>query len=480
MTQPKMNQYALFFKNSFLKTIRAFKKSCAGISMILFGILGMLLILFTGVMVDYGREQILQSALQSSLDATSLAKSRDIFDNSYLTKTRPYFDRNFDNYLSSRVTDFRMVVNPTRDTLTVAATTTIPTVFLQIFGLREMRISAVSAARVELNTLEIAMALDNTGSMDGVNMDALKVASSTFINQIYTSRIFQNTTYTSIIPFNATVNIGRANAGWTTNEALDWGSTAWAGCIEARDGALDTIDTPPNGGNTRYDKYYWECRASTNPYADNEWKAGCTGAQTGILDGSFGPNKECQTLQEIQPLSRNRAALLTTLNDMFPIGSTHINLGLAWGWNTISPQWRGFWRGEAAAANLPGPYNNPKFFKAIILMTDGDNTIYTPDAYSGYDFVSAGKLGSTQIPAAVAEMNNRLEQLCTNIKRNNVMIITLGLGAGLRADTIARLSRCATAPEFAFTPKNAGDLNAAYQSIMQRLTDEAVTVRLVR
>ena len=53
-------------------------------------------------------------------------------------------------------------------------------------------------------------------------------------------------------------------------------------------------------------------------------------------------------------------------------GGTTGNLGLAWGWRTLSPSWRGLW----GDADLPLDYGTDFMEKVVVLMTDGNNQFY--------------------------------------------------------------------------------------------------------
>ena len=53
-------------------------------------------------------------------------------------------------------------------------------------------------------------------------------------------------------------------------------------------------------------------------------------------------------------------------------GGTTGNLGLVWGWRTLSPKWRGLW----GDADLPLDYGTDFMDKVVVIMTDGNNTFY--------------------------------------------------------------------------------------------------------
>lgn len=94
------------------------------------------------------------------------------------------------------------------------------------------------------------------------------------------------------------------------------------------------------------------------------------------------------------PLSSARGDLLNIINQMDvpaaqPIigggpepgyGGTLINEGLVWGWRSISPNWRGYWRnsnGSDIDTSLPLDYDVSGGSKAVVVMTDGLN--FLPD-----------------------------------------------------------------------------------------------------
>ncbi len=69
--------------------------------------------------------------------------------------------------------------------------------------------------------------------------------------------------------------------------------------------------------------------------------------------------------------------MLAAIDEMGPWhrGGTMANLGLAWGWRVLSPEWRGLWGGDTPE-ELPLDYHTPNMHKVIILLTDGNNEWY--------------------------------------------------------------------------------------------------------
>jgi hypothetical protein len=180
-------------------------------------------------------------------------------------------------------------------------------------------------------------------------------------------------------------------------------------------------------------------------------------------------------------MTASKTTILNSISAMTTGGNTHIDLGLAWGWRLISPKWRTLWGGEMNANNLPLDYNSPLMNKAIILMTDGDNTI-SDGYYSAYGYPSSGQLGSnacvsrwsgTDCSNGEDEPNVRTAQVCANIKANNsnVIIYTIALGTDIGTTAKNMLKACASKPEYYFNSPTTSDLATAFSQIGDSLAN---------
>ena len=176
-------------------------------------------------------------------------------------------------------------------------------------------------------------------------------------------------------------------------------------------------------------------------------------------------------------MTASKTTITNSINAMTTGGNTHIDLGLAWGWRMISPKWRGLWGGEMDANNLPLDYNSPLMNKAIILMTDGDNTI-SNGKYSAYGYPCAGQLGPNPCPSGdctngINEVNTRTSTVCNNIKANNsnVIIYTIALGTSIGTTAKTMLQNCASKPEYYFDSPTTDDLASAFNQIGDSLAN---------
>jgi hypothetical protein len=158
-------------------------------------------------------------------------------------------------------------------------------------------------------------------------------------------------------------------------------------------------------------------------------------------------------------------------------GNTHIDLGMAWGWRMLSPRWRGLWGGEMNTNSLPLDYNSPLMNKAIVLMTDGDNTL-SDGHYSGYGYPSAGQLGANACVSGNCtngenQLNTRTTNVCANIKANNsnVIIYTIALGTGIGTTAKNMLLGCASKPEYYFESPTTDELDGIFSQIGDSLAN---------
>lgn len=416
----------------------------------------------TGMAIDFGRAQLVQSKLSSSLDAAGLAAGASINSTNLVTEATKYVEANFRNYLGADVNGLAATANADNTLITLTANATVPTPFMRVFGIDSIAVGASSEITRANKGLELAMVLDNTGSMAGTKLSNLKSAAADLVNILYGNNTTVPNLWIGLVPFSQAVNIGPSHASWTSG-SFNWGPTSWMGCVDAREpGGRDSTDDPPSIAS--FPQYYWP------DDANNNW-INSDGTYRTPLGTYRGPNKSCA--QQITPLTASKSTILNGINTMQAVGNTHVNLGAAWGWRLLSPRWRGLWGGEMNTANLPLDYNTPLMNKAAIIMTDGENTM---DNYNrtAYWYLSNAKLGTTNQGTAVAQLNSRLSQVCTSMKNNNIVVYTISFGT-LNSAATTMLRNCATIPDYYFPSPTNTELQAAFHAIADSLTNLRVS-----
>lgn len=248
--------------------------------------------------------------------------------------------------------------------------------------------------------------------------------------------------------------------------------------------------------------------ASYNPEYANMRNAGM-GVVGNLPTSSAGPNRLC-AMSSILPLTASRAAVVASINAIqAPIrsGGTTTVTGMQGAWYTISPNWQNWWSNIATNGGtlgaLPLAYNTRNMYKAIILLSDGDNNwqgFYasgvrgspsgTELLYNAYGRVAnwndnfQGAIPSAQIsPVNQTNADNRLDdrfrQICREIKGttstnpndHRIRIYVVGFEVANSAHRTL-LQQCAsgTAAPYYFEAPTAAQLQGAFTQIANALT----------
>ena len=393
---------------------------------------------------------------------------------------------------------------------------------------------AVSGLELVL-VLDNTGSMQNSAGGSVSKIDALKSAATTLINTLYGSNDSVKDLYVGVVPFSQAVNIGTSHSSWmdATYDATltDWGPSpsAWAGCVDARfNNSEDQVDDPPSQSNTNtlFRQYFWPSSTYNNwkscsvqykkcVTAYNRCKNGscvvssptcstsnghtctqiadscstttsCTTSSTTTCTNlgnvctyssplnttSRGPNYLCP--QEVTPMTTSKTTVLSAISTMVAQGNTEINQGMFWGWNMISPRWRGYWGGTMDSNHLPLDYHTPHMNKAIVMLTDGINTIDNT-SHGSYWYLSDGKLGTTSSTTAVTTMDDRTRSICTAMKNQGVYIYTIALGTDTTSASLQLLEDCATSSNYYFNSPNTDQLQTVFSAIGDSLSNLRVS-----
>lgn len=386
-----------------------------------------------GAVVDYSRASSVRAQMQSSLDSAAIMLSKEansLTTAQIQTKATEYFQALFNRPEANNV-----VVTPVFSkadgsfTLKVTGTGSVPTRFMNIVGQSQMEISSSTEVVWGTKRLELALALDNTGSMDSSSkMTELKKASKTLLDTLKKAAVNADSIKVAIVPFATDVNVGTtySNAGWLDWTAFDstalpgvfcfgsicWNGqafvqkrTLWNGCVWDRSKEHDVKDTTPSSAATNFQPH----QADACPVA-------------------------------MLPLTNDWAALNTKVDSMQPNGGTNVTIGLAWAWHALST---GVPLDQATAPKAD-------LDKVIILLTDGDNSKNRWD-------------GNGQPPCAACDTRTQLA--CANVKAENIKLYTVRVIEG----NATLLQNCASDPAMYYDVQNASQLNAVFTRIAENL-----------
>jgi Flp pilus assembly protein TadG len=375
---------------------------------------------FVGSAVDYSRGNAVKTGLQAALDSTALMLSKDaqnLTETQLGQKANDYFFAMFTNPDAKNV-----MVTPTFSTpqsgsfvLTVVAKAKVDVRFMKVLGTSEMNVSSTAEVKWGIKKLELALALDNTGSMaQSGKMTALKTAAKNLLTTLKNAAKKSGDVKVAIIPFDVTVKIGTAykDAFWMDFNQNDISKNSWEGCVQDRDKGPNSVnynvkDTAPTTSDTH--TYY--------------------------------PAVQCGSLVTAMPLtdvfnSTNFTSLNNKIDAMTPSGNTNTTIGLVWAWHALTSNLP-FPQGAAPATDLD---------KVIIMLTDGDNT---EDRWS----------------TSQSAIDDRMEMACANVKAANIRVYTVRVING-NADL---LRNCATNTSMYYDVQQASQLNSVFTSIAQNL-----------
>src|SRR5690606_10605040 len=86
-----------------------------------------------------------------------------------------------------------------------------------------------------------------------------------------------------------------------------------------------------------------------------------------------GRDVQYAALPEIAFGMNNKNSIITELNRSINSGDVRINVGLMWGWFTLSPNWQGVWTGSLPTK--PANYS-ASIAKTLILVVGGKNNVF--------------------------------------------------------------------------------------------------------
>lgn len=169
----------------------------------------------------------------------------------------------------------------------------------------------------------------------------------------------------------------------------------------------------------------------------------------------------------IQPLTDNKGTLKSLINGLTVTGSTAGQIGLAWGWYTVSPNFNSLWSGNPAGPNVP-----LETLKVVILMTDGDfNSPYCTGVLSGDSGSGSGDTRDhINCNATNGNPFTQATALCTAMKRQSITVYTVGFSVTAGSDAAKILADCASGPKYAFLPSSGADLKDDFSAIGRDIT----------
>lgn len=350
--------------------IRAFRKDESGamIALAMISFIGMLA--GAGMAVDFARFEMTRARMQSTLDRALLAAAA-------LNQTLDAEDVVRDYFSKSGLTDFTLTVDVDQGlnfkTVTASVSSDVDSLFLNMVGIESMSAVADSIAEEKIQYVEIALVLDISGSMGSYSrLTNLKVAAKEFVETLLGASDPGRVSI-SIIPYNANVNVGsrliqeyNVSTAQTTSNCVIFDDADYETAALSSSQSLDRLahfDISTSSGYSPI-RYPW-----------------------------------CQTSEDLSilPMSISEAALDARIDGLSAGGNTAADIGMKWAAAFLDPENSGVVTNLIATGDIdsglsdrPAAYDDRDTIKAVILLTDGQNT-------SQYDIQSDRKSGYSNI-----------------------------------------------------------------------------------
>lgn len=180
-------------------------------------------------------------------------------------------------------------------------------------------------------------------------------------------------------------------------------------------------------------------------------------------DYPLGGNNTCVSTNGFQPLTSNKTTLHTVINGLTANGSTAGQIGVAWGWYMLSPNYGSLWPNTE---NRPSAYNTPRLRKVLVLMTDGEFNIAHCNGVASNDYSNgAGSNERINCNATNGAPFTNAQSICTAIKNANITIFTVGFEVGVGSTEENFLKACATDIGHYYLASNGAQLQQAFAAI---------------
>ena len=426
-----------------------------------------------GLAADSALGFLTKARMSKALDSAGLAAGRIKSGGDITGEALTFFNANFPtSEYNATLTHFSATPSQDNQVIELNATIDIPTTFMQVAGIDTTTISARTVIHRQTRGMELALVMDNTGSMrSGGKMGAMKSAAQDLVDILYGGSDTQPNFWVSLVPYTATVNVGNSHFDWLDpNDGYytlpdPFQPTSWKGCMEARAAPLDQNDTVPS--SAPFNSYYY-----ANDL-DNIWTP--IDDSNGAKNNGTGPNLGCGPA--ITPLVTSKTVVDAAIAEMLPWhrGGTTSNLGLVWGWRVLSPAWRGLW----GNAQLPLDYETPLLDKVVIVLTDGQNQFYdwpggNGSGPSGSDYTAYGRLndfGYSSRSDARAEIDIRFTTICEAMKAEGILIYAITFGSTPNSTTQDLYSNCASEPTYYWHAPNNSTLQTVFAEIGEQLSN---------
>jgi Flp pilus assembly pilin Flp/Mg-chelatase subunit ChlD len=328
------------------RLLTGFRRDERGATVVLYALSAVPLTIVIAATIDYARVANFRTGMQRGVDSAAILLAKQpasMTDPQLQTRGRPMFEAQIASGHGYATTSFTVVRSG--KTIRVEARGSVQSSFGLILGRSTIDISAAADVASGNKKIELALALDNTGSMaTQQKMQKLKQASNLLLDKLQAAVTSPDDVKVTIVPFDTQVrmptSVVAAPPAWIRFAPTDPASggarpTNWEGCVTDRSQNFnyDVTDAAPSSALP--DSLYLAAQCPSN------------------------------SLARILPLTNNFAAMRATIASMQPSGCTNVTIGAAWGLAALS---------SSDPLSGAAPLGDPDVQKIMVILTDGLNT----------------------------------------------------------------------------------------------------------
>lgn len=464
-----------------LSLLREFLGDRRGNIVILFGLALIPMVGAMGVAVDYSFANQSRSKMQAALDFTalSLSKMMPLAQADLDIKGRQIFLANLGHTQltinASNVAE-QMTITPAAGKITLRVATEYPIKMAGVLSAvmpPEIPISSRTEVVWGQGKVEVALALDNTGSMASSGKLSQLISAAHNLIEILKSAAQQpGDAKIAVIPFGFQTEVdpvANVAASWVRWDLWEENNGT---CGGGGSGSTQSTCTVAHCSRSKYstqsdcqsndktwfsagtwtpnDRSTWNgCIADRDKDPDVNYDVNDTSVDVGVAATKFPAAQECGSLAGVMPLNYNwgdtnsidPATLHGKINSMNAVGNTNVTIGLDWAFQMVSP-----------TGTLPfsqgAAYGTEKLTKYVVILTDGDNT-------------------QNRFTNSSSEIDTRTTAACDAIKAKDIKIYSIRVIDG-NADL---LRNCATDPSMYFSVTDASQLAGVFNVIGTQISN---------
>lgn len=461
--------------------LRRAREDRSGAVALIFALALLPVVAMGGAAVDYSRAQTVATVLQSALDAAAIAaanKGPELSEGEIEALARRTIEQRLGDASRAVLTDVRAVRRD--ETISLSGNARVATAFMRVVGIGEMTVSREAWSAYGTQHIDIALVLDNTGSMGGAKIRELKRAlcgdascgnpstTSGFVGIMREAARRPERVRVGLVPFETSVRMplsveqavasapqtsatfpSPGGGGYCTGGARSDSATR-VGWFRFADRDRNTVGgdrgckgsrpTPTTWGGCVWDR-------------DQRDDLDVTDADLVATDvRTLHPAVDCrvESLARIMPLAdiwTDNRTIVEAMSTMEPSGNTNVTIGVAWGRALLTGA-----EPFTEAASLPAGVRPQDVLRYMIVLTDGDNT-------------------ENKARQGRGAMDERTRDACEEAKEAGITVITVRVIAGNRN----LLRDCASAPDLYYEVNQASQLTAAFREIAERIGSVRLT-----